>query len=214
MSVYMYDKAIIQELRGLIHNDTVYIVPFEESFNLISRLKDDSVKLPLIHLTRVGWSIVTDREIHPQIFTGVTTSVNKTTNRVLRGQTLPVRIDYQLDVITRNRIDNDLLMRELIFYFKTHSSLEVKIPYGLDLYHKFNVFLSADIDDNSDIVDFSQQGQYFRQTIGMYTDDAYLWKSTNEPINIVDPDDISLNVGIEIDIKPSEDNDNDETHNN
>lgn len=194
MSVYMYDDAIIQEMRGLVHNDSVYIVPFEESFNLMSRVKDDSVKLPLIHLTRVGWSIIADRESHPQIFTGAVTSFDQETLKMLRHQTIPIRIDYQLDVITRNRLDNDLLMRELIFYFKTHSSLEVLVPYGLNFRHKFNVFLSPDVDDNSDITQFSQQGQYFRQTMGMYTDDAYLWKSSNEPVNIVDPDDVSLHV--------------------
>ena len=194
MSVYMYDEAIIQELRGLIHNDTVYIVPSEESFNLMSRVRDDSVKLPLIHLARVGWSIVDSRKSHPQIFTGTPAEFNKETLRMLRYQIIPIRIDYELNVVTRNRLDNDLLMRELIFYLTTHPSLEVKVPYGLDFYHKFNVFLSPDVDDNSDITEFSQQGQYFRQTIGMYTDDAYLWKSSNEPINIVDPDDVSLQV--------------------
>ena len=59
----------------------------------------------------------------------------------------------------------------------------VKIPHGLNAEHVFNVAFDNDIIDNSDITEHNSRGRYYRQTLGMYVDDGYLWRSsvTNVP---------------------------------
>ena len=41
--------------------------------------------------------------------------------------------------------------------------------------------INSDIEYNSDIVEQKNRGEYFRQSISFYTDDAYLWKTSSRP---------------------------------
>ena len=43
--------------------------------------------------------------------------------------------------------------------------------------HKFNIYFNSGIEDNSDIANFETNGQYYRQDMTFYTDDAYLWRA-------------------------------------
>ncbi len=189
VSVYAYDMSIIEDLRTRFNrdkdgkpmtNDKVYVTPTENVFNIIGDLSDDKIKMPLISLQRNGWSLANKK---PQYMTFSGYPIKEdydkdgVIDKISRIQAIPISINYQLDVWTTNRITNDAIMREIIFYYTQRPTLLVKIPYGLDYVHDFNIFFDNDIEDNSDIVDHVNRGQYFRQTIGIYTDDAYLWKS-------------------------------------
>lgn len=193
MSVYKYDESIINNLRKIINDDRIYIVPTDNVFSLIARLSSDEIKLPLISLTRIGWSL-SDNKSHVLKFDGAKaefeySDADKEEIESIKSlQSIPISINYQMDIWTKDRIDNDNLLRELIFYYSTHPTLLVDIEYDLNIKHRFNIFFDGDIIDNSDIVEHKNRGEYYRQTIGLYTDDAYLWKVSSRKPNIINPE--------------------------
>lgn len=188
-SIYAYDMSIVEDLRTRFNrdqdgkpktNNKVYITSVDNVFNIIGDLSDDKINMPLISLQRNGWSLASKKPQY-MIWSGYPVKEDYDNDgkidKISRIQAIPITINYQLDVWTRDRITNDAIMREIIFYYTQRPTLLVKIPYGLNYVHDFNIFFDNDIEDNSDIVEHVNRGQFFRQTVGVYTDDAYLWKS-------------------------------------
>ena len=95
----------------------------------------------------------------------------------IRAQVIPITINYRLSVWTEDRVTNDALVRELLFYYHLRPSLMVYVGHGLNMAHKFNIYFNSGIEDNSDIANHINKGQYFRQDLTFYTDDAYLWRA-------------------------------------
>lgn len=193
MSIFLYDNAIVTDLRRIISDNRIHIAPVENVFDLVAILDSDKIEMPLISLTRTGWSLSENRS-HAMKFTGALVKYNEDTGAHSSVQAMQIRINYLMDVWTKHRNENDLIVRELLFYYSTSPTLKVKIPYGLDVDHKFNVFFDPEVEDNSDIVEHKNRGEYFRQTLSFYTDDAYLWKSTHSKPTIIDVDNIYLEI--------------------
>jgi len=195
MSVYKYDEAIVRDLRHILQDNRIHIVPPENVFRLLARIDKDTIELPAVSISRRGWSLSGSRP-HTMKFDGTllvhVKDDDTNTDKYVNLQAIPMSIMYQMDVWTKTREENDNIMRELIFYYSTHPTLNVEIPYGskdnVPYHHKFNIFFMEDIEDNSDIVNHMNRGEYFRQTISFYTDDAYLWKSTSRGPTVIDVD--------------------------
>lgn len=185
MSAYNYDKAVIDRLQTVLTDKRIRISPADTYMSVVAKLQSDEIKLPLVSVTRTGMSKIAERTSHAQIFTGDLSStklVPLSTSDLKKLQFIPIRINYQLDVWSYDREENDSLIRELVWLYSQHPTHLVDIPYGLNIRHNFNIFMDDDIEDNSDVVNHSSRGEYFRQTLNLYTDDAYLWK-TSQYIN-------------------------------
>jgi len=181
MSAGLYDDVIVRNTRSLF-KDNVYINSPDEVFMTIARLEKDTVKLPLISIQRTGFTIL-DKN-HTMKFEGML-AARSDDGKIYNVQAIPIRINYLMDVWSKSRAENDNLLRELIFYYSTNPTLSIKIPYGLDIPHDFNIFFDDDVEDNSDIASQRELGVYFRQTIPFYVPDAYLWKSSSRyPVSI------------------------------
>ena len=57
MSAYLYDTAIVENLQQIVGDGRIRIVVIDNAMDVIPRLDDDKFTLPLITLTRTGWSI-------------------------------------------------------------------------------------------------------------------------------------------------------------
>ena len=179
---YLYDKAIIEDLRSIFDDDRIFIEPADKVFNTISRLNEDDIKMPIISVARTGTSLRDSQ--HSMRFTGGLSYISDDEQTTSRIQVIPIQINYLLDVWTKHREENDNIVRELLFYYMTHPTLEVDVPYGTNLKHTFNIFYDQNIEDNSDIMGQLEHGEYFRTTLSLYTPDAYLWKMTTEKPHI------------------------------
>ncbi len=181
MSAYLYDNAIVNKLRGVIGDDRIHLMTTERAMEIIPRIDDDKFSLPLVTLSRTGWQILSDNNNHSARFEGDVAEVHplNDTLRIKRVQFIPMRIDYTLDVWTRTRVENDEIVRELFWFFLTSPTFKVTVPYDLEFEHNFNVFLEESVEDNSDINQQPNTGEYFRQSVRLYTDDAKLWKSSS-----------------------------------
>lgn len=190
MSAYLYEDALIAKLRAILGDDRVVITDVNNIQNVIARIADDTVKLPLVTLSRTEWRIesaefnhsaafeggLVDKKPHPDIL-----QVQET-----RLQFLPMRVSWAIHVWTKTREENDEIVRELFWFFITSPTLQVTVPYSVDISQDFNIFVESDVEDNSDISNHINTGEYYRQTINIYTDDAKLWKSSSRGLTFVD----------------------------
>lgn len=185
--VYAYDRAIVEDFRARFKsspidnqvNDTVQIGPAEQMFSIIGNINDDNIVMPFISLERLDWQLNLDRQGF-QTFVGeeVYTRIDPQNKPVeVRAQVIPITINYRLSVWTTDRMTNDALVRELLFYYHLRPSLMVYVGHGLNMAHKFNIYFNSGIEDNSDIANHTTKGTYFRQDMTFYTDDAYLWRA-------------------------------------
>lgn len=179
MSVNRYDQSLIEHFREIFDDARIHILPVEDAIRFTAQLRQDDVVFPLISTNRLGYSIRTS----DTNFYGLREGGYQ--NRGADGintfaQVIPIRINYQVDVFTVSKAQGDELMRELIFHLMLHPKLKVDIPYGLNIKHVFNIFIESDIVDNSDTVEHINKGVLFRNTMTLYTDDAYLFKSREE----------------------------------
>ena len=184
MSAYLYDEAVVNNLRQVVGDNRIQILPVDRVYDIIPRIDDDKLSLPLISLTRTNWEILADDTNHSARYEGATSKIFQDCNkfhetRIQKFQFVPMRIDYSVDVWTRTRKENDEFIRELYWYYMMSPTLKITVPYDLDFNHNFNLFVERQIIDNSDIVQHTSSGELFRQTFNMYTDDAKLWKSTS-----------------------------------
>ena len=56
MSIYIYDKAIIEKFKEILGDPRISIVPFESAFRR-SGVDGDDVTLPFVSISRQGWSL-------------------------------------------------------------------------------------------------------------------------------------------------------------
>jgi len=186
--VYAYDLAIVEDLKARFSkspnkdskvNDTVQIGSTETMFNIVGSLNDDQIIMPFVSLERIDWQLNLDRQGF-QTFVGEEVYIrNDPQNKPveIRAQVIPITINYRLSVWTTDRITNDALCRELLFYYHLRPSLIVYVGHGLNMAHKFNIYFNSGIEDNSDLANQINRGTFFRQDMTFYTDDAYLWRA-------------------------------------
>lgn len=200
VSAYAYDVALVEDLRarfkktdkdvkGSQINSTVQIGSSQRAFEILGTLNDDEVIMPFISLERLNWSLGDIQSYQTftggTVFTGSDNEGNKLTKR---AQVIPISINWKLSVYSKDRITNDAILRELIFYYTLRPSLLVKVGHGLNMAHKFNIYFDSNIEDNSDIANHDLNGTYYRQDVGIYTEDAYLWRANYEQTVEILPD--------------------------
>lgn len=187
--VYDYDNALVEELNErfnknpkdeTVHKKKIYIVSPEDTLDMNAVLSNDKIQLPIISINRLGWSLQ-DKRPHPLRFSGKLVEILEGDVKMYL-HAMPIIINYSIDVWTNTRLENDLIMRELLWYYSLNPTLEVHIPYGYNHNHTFNIFFNNEIEDNSDIVEHKNKGRLFRQTVTLYTDDAYLWKTSKSVV--------------------------------
>lgn len=197
VSVYAYDKAIVEDFRARFKksivdsevNPNVQIGSPDQMFNIIGQLDNDNVIMPFIGLQRLDWQLNLDRQgfqtfIGDRVYQRIGPD-DKPIN--VRAQVIPITINYRLSVWSKDRVTNDALVRELLFYYHLRPSLMVYVGHGLNIAHKFNIYFNSGIEDNSDIANFNNNGTYFRQDMTFYTDDAYLWRANYEQLVEIEP---------------------------
>ena len=176
MSVSSYDHAIVNKFRELFDDNRISILPVEDAFRFVSQLNRDDLEFPLISTTRLGVTILKSDVNQAQKTKGHLVRQDENNNSIF-AQSIPIRIEYQLDIFTVDRESCDEITRELVFYLYQHPTLQAHFDYGLDIEHNFNLFLNEDIVDNSDTIEHVNKGVKFRNTLTFYTDDARLVRS-------------------------------------
>lgn len=176
MSVYIYDKAITQKFKDILGDSRVSIVPFEAAF-LKSGAVSEDVTLPFVSVNRQGYSLTEQTKSFPGYMQGkFNKRINPEQEVYFINSYIPISIQYNLDIVTRDRQENDELCRELILYIHRKPELLAEISYkDITQHFGFHWFLGNDIVDNSEIAEFENRGQYYRSTMSLVVDEAQLF---------------------------------------
>lgn len=190
MSIYLYEDAIIKELRAITGDGRIHIIDPSQAISFLAQFDKDKVTLPAIIMSRGSVSLTTETKNQVVALKGQTSRINND-NTVSKAQLLPIRAEWSLDILAADRYTCDEIIRELVFYFTQHPKFTVKIPYNLDIDQSFDIFLDSSIEDNSDLVDFPNTGEFFRETLSIYTENAHFYSSHRQYITqaIVDTED-------------------------
>lgn len=175
MSIYLYEKSLVGKIREITGDSRIHVIDPDKSISFISQLSQDKANFPAIILSR---GPVRLQEYKNQVVAlkGQTARIDDD-NLVVKAQLLPVHVEWNIDVYAVDRFTCDEIVRELVFYFTTHPCFEVEVPYHLGISQNFDVFLMDDIVDNSDLIEFDNRGEYFRETLTIYTDNAHFFSS-------------------------------------
>lgn len=199
MSIYLYEEAIVKRMREITGDDRIIITPSENIMNVLPRISKDEIKLPFIHMIRNSWKL-TDKNSHAMKMNGHINNdfpmfyegSNEVDGKIHRHHLIPMSFSHTFEVWSRTRQENDEMIRELIWFFRTLGSLTVSVPYGVNTEHNFTLELQPDIIDNTNIVSHKDSGELFLQAIITNCNDAYLWKSSQH-----NPTCIHMNVELE-----------------
>lgn len=215
VSVYAYDRALVSDLRARFSqspikdsevNKNVQIGSPDLMYNIIGQLSEDEPVLPFVSLQRLNWQLNLDRQGY-QTFVGdrVYTRLGPDNKPIeVRARVIPITINWQLSVWTKDRITNDALVRELLWYYHLRPSLLVYVQHGINIAHKFNIYFNSGIEDNSDIANQLNNGTYFRQDLSLYSDDTYLWKANYQNKVEIAPH-LYFNYGVDNNTQPISD---------
>ena len=187
MSVYLYEKSLVNRLREITGDSRIHIISPDNPISFMAQIDRDKVSFPAIILSR---GPVRLQEYQNQVVAlkGQTAKIDDE-SFVVKAQLLPLHIEWNIDVYAVDRFTCDEIIRELVFYFVTHPRFQVEVPYQLDIPQNFDVFVMDDIVDNSDLVEFDNRGECFRETLTIYTENAHFFSSRRlYQTSIVDPE--------------------------
>lgn len=180
MSIYLYDEALTNRLRTVIQDEEVHIITSEKMFTK-SKDSHDNPVFPAVSLYRPSYSLSTLRRTITGYRVGQS-DYDEVSHQIYSTRTLPISINYQVDVWTRRREQNDELVRELLWFFTLYPQHKIIITYeNFERAITFNAFLGEEITDNSDINNFENQGQYYRSTFNLTVDEAQLFLVDTTP---------------------------------
>lgn len=179
MGVKLYDDAIVSKFKQWTQRTNIHIYSPSETkriFEIIAEQTNDKpIELPFIGLSRVGGYTILNTQMQPMTYDGLTLQANQKASLQLNA--VPIQIDYQIDVYTRQLSEADDYVRNLVFNIINFPSLEVHVPYrDCDIKHKASIQLAAqEVADNSSIPERLITGQFTRLSLMITVNDAYLW---------------------------------------
>lgn len=213
VSVYAYDLAVVNDFRARFKqppvtysdvNSNVIMVGPDQAFQILGQMDNDKIVMPFISVQRLNWQLNLDRQMS-QTFIGDRIVMQNPDNPLerleVRAQVIPITINWQLDVWTKDRITNDALVREILWYYHLRPTLLVNVLHGLNMKHTFNIMFNSEIEDNSDIHNQNNRGNIVRSTLSFFAEDCYLWKAHHQPIVGIDVN-TSFYYDLQEDYKP------------
>lgn len=197
MSVRFYDEALVDKIKAWSKNTNLTITSPNETVRLFEITADenkDSIKLPLIAIRRAPTVDILSTNKKPLSFDAKTLEAN--IKKSLQLNAIPININYQIDIYTRFAEEADEYVRNFVFNIINFSKLMVTLPYhDKDIKHVSNIRLQPTINDNSAIPERLVAGQFTRQTLAIYIDDAYLFDLRYRDNIMMDPDYLELPNG-------------------
>lgn len=187
MSTYLYDESLVNRLREVINDDRIHVIPPEESISFLAKVGKDKTYFPAVVVSRGPITLTTDTRNQFVYLKGQSVRLNND-NTVTKVKLIPMRMEWSINIYAVERYTCDEIVREIVFYLMSHPRFEVKVPYGVDITQNFDVFVDPEIVDNSDLSEFSNVGDYFRETLTVYTENAHLYSSRRQYLTQAKPE--------------------------
>lgn len=175
--LYLYDKAIISDLNECLGKDTVRVIDPEAVVDIVAQIENDDISFPVIALTRSPSPTVDiSRTNFTWMHSGVSMVIDPETNNVYNEKILPIKLAYNLTVLTTNQADLDEIVRELLFKYIQMYFLTIKLPYESDRKIRFGIRIDPDteIEQTSGSAEYIKSGALYQAIIPIQCDGCVL----------------------------------------
>ncbi len=170
MSLTLYDASLLAKFRSVFPN--TYIATTESVFQMIGE-QGKEIKLPVINIYNTGYEVLGQLYNFPEMRTGRPMSFKDvdTKEEIVNVQSLPVRIDYQIDFADNSRDRLNGILKEIIFWLYKHPMMQVTEPSTKTVFD-FAIQIEGGVQDNSDIMSFADRGRIYRNTMNLVVPSA------------------------------------------
>ena len=179
MAFEYYDDALAGKLmKWTPTNLQLRVLKPDDTKRLMELKADDSrdkqLRLPFIALSRNNEIELLLNVKNPRSFDGLT--LNKTEEKTLQMNVIPVKLQYQLDIFAKTQIEAEQYVREYLFKLINNPTIKIVIPYnGQEVPQIANIKVLSNVADTSDIPQRLFTGQFTRWTIQLEVQDAFLY---------------------------------------
>ena len=168
--LFPYDKAIFKMLKNLF-DEVYYVDTYENALQVNAKAHEGKIVLPMISLYRLAdYNIATEAYNDWAVRSGNRNTVQgkaEFEDKRIAMHTLPVTLQYQIDVWATRRDVVDGITAELLMEFKEHPHFKAKLQdMGLDAQKvEFDFQIDDSVVDNSGITEFEDTGRFYRLTL-------------------------------------------------
>lgn len=168
--LFPYDSAVYKKLKNL-YPEVFYIDTYENALQVNAKAHEGKIVMPFISLYRLGdYSIAMEAYNDVAVRNGYRRMVQgkaEFENKRIAMHTLPVTLQYQIDVWATRRDVVDGITAELLMEFKEFPHFKAKLQdMGLDQqYTEFDFLIDESVVDNSGITEFEDTGRFYRFTL-------------------------------------------------
>lgn len=169
--LYLYDRALVKDLKESfnpenVENPVVKVIDPEGVIGLAAQIQNDEIKFPVVALERdQDTPIDQDRWNFTRAHKGVVSVFDNKTNQLYYEKAVPIKLSYELTLLTTNTADMDELFREILMKYISMYFLKIKLPYECERYVRFGVTIDYDnIQRSSGSFDYIEGGKLY-QTI-------------------------------------------------
>ena len=171
--LWCYDNAIVDDLIKSFNpiadgeKPVVKVVGPEQVVGLAAQIQEDKVSFPIIAVTRNDYQIDEQRMNFSRAHFGVATVLDNKTNNLYYEKALPIRLSYNLTLLTTNQADMDELVRETLFKYLQMYYLTIKLPYEADRKIRFGIAVDerTEIEKSSGSLEYIETGQLYQSII-------------------------------------------------
>lgn len=171
--LYLYDRSVVDDLIKSFNPITdgekpvVKVVGPEQIVGLAAQIQEDKVSFPIIAVTRNDYQIDEQRMNFSRAHFGVATVLDNKTNNLYYEKALPIKLSYNLTLLTTNQADMDELVRETLFKYLQMYYLTIKLPYEADRKIRFGIAVDerTEIEKSSGSLEYIETGQLYQSII-------------------------------------------------
>ncbi len=185
--IYLYDNAIVDDLiksfnPNAVDDPVVKVIAPEQVCSIAAQVQEDKLSFPIVALTRSeNTSIDTDRMNFTRAHKGVASVIDTETNELYYEKALPIKLSYDLTVLTTNTADMDELIKELVFKYTDMYFLTLTLPYYCKRKIRFGITVNmeSDIKNSSGTVDYIEEGKLYQSIIPLRCEGCILVSYTS-----------------------------------
>lgn len=182
--IYLYDEAIANDLRNSLNLSNIScpikVIDKEAIIDITAQIKEDRISFPLICLKRhEDTPIDTDLTNFTAMHKGVPAVFDNETNKIYNEKSIPIKLSYDLIILTTNTADKDELVRELLSKYINMYFITFTLPYESKRKLKFGVKVIDDsISNVSGSYEYIKSGTLYETTISLEVQGARLLSYT------------------------------------
>ena len=150
--LWAYDDAIVADLADCINpagaaNSNVRMMNEDGMAGILAQLQEDKITFPCIYLQRHDETPLDPSRFNfTRLHKGVPAVYDSEKNDIYLEKCVPIKLAYDMHVLTTNTADMDEMIRELIFRYSSTYYITMTVPYESNRKLRFGLSINPDTD--------------------------------------------------------------------